>query len=100
MAAEKQNIYEQMYGEDDKSMAFNGPASAHNDRGIEVPFFRYVPWELLDPDRQTLAGAAGYDEKTWNAIGTHNLTCRLILTYGIPMQLYLQFPRSRVFSGS
>lgn len=69
---EKQDIYEQIYGGDDKSgIAFDGPASAHNDRGIEVPFFRYDPWDLLDPELKAIAKKADYDEKSWNAIGTN-----------------------------
>ena len=73
VAEEKQDIYKQMYGNDDENMAFNGPASAHSDRGIAVPFFRFDPWDLLGPDQKSIAGAALYDEKSWNAIGTNKL---------------------------
>jgi len=73
VAEEKQDIYEQMYSSNDKGMAFNGPTSAHNHRGIAVPFFRYDPWDLLDPYLKPIARAAEYDTKSWNALGTNKL---------------------------
>ena len=76
VAEEKQDLYEQMYDGDadpGETAAFDGPASAHNDRGIAVPFFRYEPWDLLDPALKTIAQRARYDEKSWNAVGTHKL---------------------------
>lgn len=74
VAEEKQDTYEAMYDPNDRNKdAFQGPASAHNDRGIEVPFFRYDPWDLLPADLKAQAINAGYDEKTWNDIGSHKI---------------------------
>ena len=70
---EKQVIYAQLYPDDDRGMEINGPASAHNDRGIPVPLFRYDPWDALAPEVRSAAARAGYKEKDWNAIRTNGL---------------------------
>lgn len=68
----KQDLYENLYETNDRSKtAFQGPLSAHNSRQIPVPYFRYVPWDLLPTETHAIAAKARYDEKTWNAIGSH-----------------------------
>lgn len=78
--AAKSETYEQkLYSEEDKASAAvaveeesTGP-QMHNTRNIQVPAFRYVPWDSLSKSASKAAAAAEYEEKTWNEPGTNKL---------------------------
>ncbi|GAX28890.1 hypothetical protein FisN_20Lh196 [Fistulifera solaris] len=42
-----------------------------NTRGIEYPSYRFRPYSTLDEDVVPIAQSLGYDEKSWNALGSN-----------------------------
>ena len=42
-----------------------------NTRGIEYPSYRFRPHSTLDEDTIQLAKSIGYDESSWNALGSN-----------------------------